>query len=103
MHDFKHLTKVVMILIPSLFSSLNLVPPTIKSSGAAERTVVKYKAVSLQCIANGVPQPSLTWLKDDQPVNTAQGNLQVSARLQAYLRQLPAASTSFLPGCRSPC
>nr|XP_051676343.1 hemicentin-1 isoform X2 [Oryctolagus cuniculus] len=55
------------------------VPPTIKSSGPPERTVVKHKPVTLQCIANGIPNPSLTWLKDDQPVNTAQGNLKVQS------------------------
>ncbi|XP_011246353.1 hemicentin-1 isoform X3 [Mus musculus] len=51
------------------------VPPTIKSSDLPEKTVVRYKPVTLQCIANGIPNPSITWLKDDQPVNTAHGNL----------------------------
>ncbi|KFO28580.1 Hemicentin-1 [Fukomys damarensis] len=56
-----------------------LVPPTIKSLGLSERAVVKYKPVTLQCIANGIPNPSITWLKDDQPVNTAQGNLKIQS------------------------
>ncbi|XP_005375138.1 PREDICTED: hemicentin-1 isoform X1 [Chinchilla lanigera] len=55
------------------------VPPTIKASGLSEKAVVKYKPVTLQCIANGIPNPSITWLKDDQPVNTAQGNLQIQS------------------------
>ncbi|XP_047376655.1 hemicentin-1 isoform X2 [Sciurus carolinensis] len=55
------------------------VPPTIKSSGLAERVVVKGKPVALQCVANGIPHPSITWLKDDQPVNTAQGNLRIQS------------------------
>ncbi|XP_026645393.1 hemicentin-1 [Microtus ochrogaster] len=55
------------------------VPPTIKSSDLPEKTVVKYKPVILQCIANGIPNPSITWLKDDQPVNTAQGNLRIQS------------------------
>ncbi|XP_012495412.1 PREDICTED: hemicentin-1-like, partial [Propithecus coquereli] len=55
------------------------VPPTIKSSGLPERAVVKYKPVTLQCIASGIPDPSITWLKDDQPVNTAQGNLKIQS------------------------
>ncbi|XP_036128071.1 hemicentin-1 [Molossus molossus] len=55
------------------------VPPTIKSSGLSERAVVKYKPITLQCIANGIPNPSLTWLKDGQPVNTAQGNLKIQS------------------------
>uniref|UniRef100_A0A8C9DLV3 Hemicentin-1 n=1 Tax=Prolemur simus TaxID=1328070 RepID=A0A8C9DLV3_PROSS len=55
------------------------VPPTIKSSGLSERAVVKYKPVTVQCIANGIPNPSITWLKDDQPVNTAQGNLKIQS------------------------
>ncbi|XP_021098568.1 hemicentin-1 [Heterocephalus glaber] len=55
------------------------VPPTIKALGLSERAVVKYTSVTLQCIANGIPNPSITWLKDDQPVNTAQGNLKIQS------------------------
>ncbi|KAF5916711.1 hypothetical protein HPG69_005506, partial [Diceros bicornis minor] len=58
------------------------VPPTIKSSDLSERAVVKYKPVTLQCIANGIPNPSITWLKDGQPVDTAQGNLKVSVNIR---------------------
>uniref|UniRef100_A0A8C3PW12 Hemicentin 1 n=1 Tax=Chrysolophus pictus TaxID=9089 RepID=A0A8C3PW12_CHRPC len=53
------------------------VPPTIKSAGTSERAVVLHKPVTLQCIANGIPSPSITWLKDGQPVNTARGNTRV--------------------------
>ncbi|XP_004688211.1 PREDICTED: hemicentin-1 [Condylura cristata] len=55
------------------------VPPTVKSSGPSERAVVKYKPITLQCIANGIPNPSITWLKDGQPVNTAQGNFKIQS------------------------
>ncbi|XP_070624675.1 hemicentin-1 isoform X2 [Bos indicus] len=55
------------------------VPPTIKSSGLSERAVLKYKPITLQCVANGIPNPSITWLKDGQPVNTAQGNLKIQS------------------------
>uniref|UniRef100_A0A669QE89 Hemicentin 1 n=1 Tax=Phasianus colchicus TaxID=9054 RepID=A0A669QE89_PHACC len=53
------------------------VPPTVKSTGTSERAVVLHKPVTLQCIANGIPSPSITWLKDGQPVNTARGNTRV--------------------------
>ncbi|XP_009996158.1 PREDICTED: hemicentin-1 [Chaetura pelagica] len=55
------------------------VPPTIKSSGTSERAVVIYKPVTLQCIANGIPSPSITWLKDGQPINTARGNIRLES------------------------
>uniref|UniRef100_A0A8C3J6R6 Hemicentin-1 n=1 Tax=Calidris pygmaea TaxID=425635 RepID=A0A8C3J6R6_9CHAR len=55
------------------------VPPTIKSAGTSERAVVIYKPVTLQCIANGIPSPSITWLKDGQPVNTARGNIRLES------------------------
>lgn len=64
-----------------LFLVLLPVPPTIKSAGTSERAVVIYKPVTLQCIANGIPSPSITWLKDGQPVNTARGNIRVSTTL----------------------
>ncbi|XP_025019182.1 hemicentin-1 [Python bivittatus] len=49
--------------------------PTIKMNGPSERFVVIHKPVTLQCIANGTPIPSITWLKDSQPVNTARENI----------------------------
>ncbi|XP_071607418.1 hemicentin-1 isoform X3 [Heliangelus exortis] len=55
------------------------VPPTIKSALTSERAVVIYKPVTLQCIANGIPSPSITWLKDGQPVNTARGNIRLES------------------------
>ncbi|XP_072199268.1 hemicentin-1 isoform X3 [Excalfactoria chinensis] len=55
------------------------VPPTIKSAGASERAVVLHKPVTLQCIVNGIPSPSITWLKDGQPVNTARGNTRLES------------------------
>ncbi|XP_008936946.1 PREDICTED: hemicentin-1-like, partial [Merops nubicus] len=55
------------------------VPPTIKSAGTSERAVVIYKPVTLQCIAHGIPSPSITWLKDGQPVNTARGNIRLES------------------------
>lgn len=88
-------------------SLLNLVPPTIKSSGLSERAVVKYKPITLQCIANGIPNPSLTWLKDGQPVSTAQGNFRVSRNISEHqmrkLHRSSRSSTHFFPNCRFSC
>ncbi|XP_009958752.1 PREDICTED: hemicentin-1-like, partial [Leptosomus discolor] len=53
------------------------VPPTIKSAGTSERAVVIHKPVMLQCIANGIPSPSITWLKDGQPLESSGRILQV--------------------------
>ncbi|XP_053098888.1 hemicentin-1 isoform X3 [Hemicordylus capensis] len=55
------------------------VPPTIKSTGPPERSVVIHKPVTLQCIANGIPIPSITWLKDSRPVNTARENIKLES------------------------
>lgn len=49
-------------------------------SGPSERFVVIHKPVTLQCIVNGIPIPSITWLKDNQPVNTARENIGVSKK-----------------------
>uniref|UniRef100_A0A8C6YM76 Hemicentin 1 n=1 Tax=Nothoprocta perdicaria TaxID=30464 RepID=A0A8C6YM76_NOTPE len=64
------------------------VPPSIKSTGLLERAIVIYKPVTLQCIANGIPSPSITWLKDGQPVNTARGNIRSSGRVLQVVKAL---------------
>ncbi|XP_060630493.2 hemicentin-1 isoform X1 [Anolis sagrei] len=65
------------------------VPPTIKSTGPAERSVVIHKPVTLQCVVNGIPSPLITWLKDSQPVNTARANIRLES--SGRILQLPRA------------
>ncbi|NXL77816.1 HMCN1 protein, partial [Leptocoma aspasia] len=73
------------------------VPPTIKSTGPSERAVVLHKPVTLQCIASGIPSPSITWLKDGQPVNTARGNirLEASGRVLQLGKALPGDAARY--------
>lgn len=58
------------------FSSWHAVPPVISSRGGTV-TVVVNEAARLECEATGVPQPSLTWLKDGSPVASVSHGLQV--------------------------
>ncbi|KAM3620522.1 uncharacterized protein V6R79_024924 [Siganus canaliculatus] len=53
------------------------VPPSIRSTGAKERSVVLHQDTSLECVSTGNPAPGLTWLKDGQPVDTLQGHLKL--------------------------
>lgn len=53
------------------------VPPSIRSTGPAERSVVLHKPISLECISSGIPPPSITWIKDGRPVDTTQDHLKV--------------------------
>ncbi|XP_016146102.1 hemicentin-1-like [Sinocyclocheilus grahami] len=55
------------------------VPPTIRSTGPAERSVVLHTSVSLQCVVSGIPPPSITWLKDGRPVDTTQEILKLES------------------------
>ncbi|KAM4629779.1 hemicentin-1 [Polymixia lowei] len=55
------------------------VPPSIRTTGPAERSVVLHKPVSLQCVPSGIPAPSITWLKDGRPVDTAQEHLKLES------------------------
>ncbi|MGH0125472.1 UNVERIFIED_CONTAM: hypothetical protein FKN15_054569 [Acipenser sinensis] len=47
--------------------------------GSLERSVVVHKPITLQCVANGIPNPAITWLKDGRPVNTASGNIKLES------------------------
>ncbi|XP_028442537.1 hemicentin-1 isoform X3 [Perca flavescens] len=55
------------------------VPPSIRTTGPAERSVVLHKPISLECISSGIPPPSITWLKDGRPVDTTQGHLKLES------------------------
>ncbi|MBN3302329.1 HMCN1 protein, partial [Amia calva] len=55
------------------------VPPGIRSTGPSERSVTVHNPVTLQCVANGIPSPAITWLKDGRPVNTARGNIKLES------------------------
>ncbi|KAM3875993.1 hemicentin-1 [Diretmus argenteus] len=55
------------------------VPPSIRTTGPADRSVVLHKPISLQCVASGIPPPSITWLKGGRPVDTAQKHLQLES------------------------
>ncbi|XP_036375886.1 hemicentin-1 [Megalops cyprinoides] len=61
------------------FSVAVHVPPSIRSTGPSERSVVLHKSISLQCVASGIPMPTITWLKDGRPVSTAQGHLKLES------------------------
>ncbi|XP_074490966.1 hemicentin-1 isoform X1 [Sebastes fasciatus] len=61
------------------FSVVVHVPPSIRTTGPAERAVVLHKSISLECISSGIPPPSITWLKDGRPVDTTQGHLKLES------------------------
>ncbi|KAL2089466.1 hypothetical protein ACEWY4_014154 [Coilia grayii] len=55
------------------------VPPSIRSTGPVERSVVLQRPMSLQCVATGIPSPSITWLKDGRPVDATQEYLKLES------------------------
>ncbi|KAK2908097.1 hemicentin-1 isoform X2 [Channa argus] len=55
------------------------VPPSIHTTGPAERSVVLHKTVSLECISSGIPSPSITWLKSGRPVDATQEHLNLDS------------------------
>ncbi|XP_061153333.1 hemicentin-1 isoform X4 [Syngnathus typhle] len=61
------------------FNVLVQVPPSIRSTGSAERAVVLRKAINLECISSGIPAPTLTWLKDGRPVDTSQEHFKLES------------------------
>lgn len=48
------------------------VPPSIRG-GEQEVTVVENSQAQLVCVAEGVPQPSLSWEKDGNPISESTG------------------------------
>ncbi|XP_051803642.1 hemicentin-1 [Acanthochromis polyacanthus] len=61
------------------FNVVVQVPPSIRTTGPAERSVVLHKSTSLECISSGIPPPSITWLKDGRPVDTTKEHLQLES------------------------
>ncbi|XP_041648005.1 hemicentin-1 [Cheilinus undulatus] len=61
------------------FNVVVQVPPSIRTTGPAERSVVLNKQISLECISSGIPAPSITWLKDGRPVDITQGHLKLES------------------------
>ncbi|XP_034035488.1 hemicentin-1 [Thalassophryne amazonica] len=57
------------------FSLQVYVRPTIRRSeeGTDDVTVTKGGSVTLQCVADGVPRPAVTWLKDGRPITGQNG------------------------------
>ncbi|XP_077463990.1 hemicentin-1 [Stigmatopora argus] len=61
------------------FNVIVQVPPLIRSTGSAERSVVLNKPISLECISSGIPAPTITWIKDGRPVDTSQENFKLDS------------------------
>ncbi|XP_028301363.1 hemicentin-1 isoform X2 [Gouania willdenowi] len=61
------------------FNVIVQVPPSIRSSGPAERSVVLQKPITLECIASGIPSPTVTWLKNSQPVDSTKEHLKLES------------------------
>ncbi|XP_019730956.1 hemicentin-1 isoform X3 [Hippocampus comes] len=61
------------------FNVVVQVPPSIRSTGTAERAVVLHKTINLECISSGIPAPTMTWLKDGRPVDTSQEHLKLES------------------------
>ncbi|KAL4635075.1 hemicentin-1 [Arapaima gigas] len=55
------------------------VPPLIRSNRPPERSVILHKSVTLQCVANGIPAPVITWLKDGRPVTSTKDHLKIES------------------------
>ncbi|XP_035996829.1 hemicentin-1 isoform X1 [Fundulus heteroclitus] len=53
------------------------VPPSIRMTGPADRSVTLHKPISMECISHGFPPPSITWLKDGRPVITTKEHLKL--------------------------
>lgn len=52
------------------FSLLQTVRPSISSSTQDEETVTRGGDITLQCEADGVPRPAISWMKDGRPLST---------------------------------
>lgn len=50
-----------------------IVPPQIQGTHTVSKiSVVKESTVTLECEANGVPEPQLTWIKDGKVIEITQ-------------------------------
>ena len=46
--------------------------PTVRALGAPEQHVVRGDAVTLQCVAEGNPQPAISWTRQEGPMPSGQ-------------------------------
>ncbi|XP_005733181.1 hemicentin-1 isoform X1 [Pundamilia nyererei] len=61
------------------FSVVVQVPPSIRTNGPTERSVILHKPVSLDCVSSGIPPPTITWLKNGRPVDATSEHLQLES------------------------
>uniref|UniRef100_A0A3Q4HTJ7 Hemicentin 1 n=1 Tax=Neolamprologus brichardi TaxID=32507 RepID=A0A3Q4HTJ7_NEOBR len=62
------------------FSVVVQVPPSIRTNGPTERSVILHKPMSLDCVSSGIPPPTITWLKNGRPVDATSEHLQSAGR-----------------------
>uniref|UniRef100_A0A3B5LKZ5 Hemicentin 1 n=1 Tax=Xiphophorus couchianus TaxID=32473 RepID=A0A3B5LKZ5_9TELE len=60
----------------SLDMTLTVQPPSI-SGGKQEVVVVEKSQVQLMCVAEGIPQPELSWKKDRNPLSESRGEFTI--------------------------
>lgn len=58
----------------------SLVPPQVRTNKSV--VVLKERSVELQCVATGIPVPSVIWLKDDKQVGFSRKLEIISAGLE---------------------
>ncbi|CAK8691082.1 unnamed protein product [Clavelina lepadiformis] len=68
------------------------VPPTIAGEPYERREVMQNSAVVMFCDASGIPDPTLSWYKDGQPLGTA--NVRYSVLSQGRLLMVPRVQPS---------
>ena len=65
-----YLLNIVNIKIHILNFFLLVVPPSIRNSKVPKKVeVIEYKPLQLECVTSGVPDPEVTWMKNDQLID----------------------------------
>lgn len=68
-----------------IINSSNVVEPFLIDASGSDLFAKEYETVSFECIAGGLPLPTIKWIKDDLPIET-----KLTSRIDVEIEEVPS-------------